>query len=155
LSLHATATIDPDDVGLMWRLRDAALPMLFGLGHGPKPVPFVEDIGVPPEALGRFLPRAQDILQKHELTATFMTHAAAGQIHIRPFVDLSNPAETVKLGPMADALYSLVFEMGGTISAQHGTGLARTPWVERQYGPLYGVFRQIKRIRSEERRGGK
>src|SRR5262249_35560999 len=37
-------------------------------------------------------------------------------------------------------------ELGGTISTQHGTGLARTPWVERQYGPLHGVFRQLKQI---------
>ena len=35
---------------------------------------------------------------------------------------------------------------GGTVSAQHGTGLARTPWVERQYGPLYPAFRELKAI---------
>ena len=146
LSLSAAATADPDEVTRMWRLRDAALPTLFGLGHGPKPVPFVEDIGVPPEALGRFLTRAQDILQTHELTASFMTHAAAGQVHIRPFLDPTDPADAAKLRPLADALYAVVFEMGGTISTQHGTGLARTHWVERQYGPLYGVFRQLKHI---------
>ena len=28
-------------------------------------------------------------------------------------------------------------------SSQHGTGLARTPWVARQYGPLYAVFREL------------
>ncbi len=37
-------------------------------------------------------------------------------------------------------------ELGGTISTQHGTGLARTPWVARQYGPLFPVFRQLKAI---------
>src|SRR5262249_37391322 len=31
-------------------------------------------------------------------------------------------------------------------SSQHGTGLARTPWVARQYGPLYAVFRELKAI---------
>jgi Fe-S oxidoreductase len=36
--------------------------------------------------------------------------------------------------------------LGGTVSAQHGTGLARTPWVEKQYGPLLPVFRELKRI---------
>src|SRR5260370_27367158 len=81
-----------------------------------------------------------------------MTHAAAGQVHIRPFLDPADPADAANLRPLADALYSLVFEMGGTISAQHGTGIARTPWVERQYGPLYDVFRQIKRIFDPENR---
>src|SRR5260370_26129223 len=81
-----------------------------------------------------------------------MTHAAAGQVHIRPFLDPADPADAANLRPLADALYSLVFEMGGTISAQHGTGIARTPWVERQYGPLYDVFRQIKRIFDPDNR---
>jgi FAD/FMN-containing dehydrogenase len=146
LSLSAFATADAEEVARMWQLRDAALPTLFGLGHGPKPVPFVEDVGVPPEALGQFLTRAQDILQTHELTASFMTHAAAGQVHIRPFLNPADPADAARLRPLADALYRVVLELGGTISTQHGTGIARTPWVERQYGPLYSVFRQLKQV---------
>ena len=41
---------------------------------------------------------------------------------------------------------ALAIDLGGTVSTQHGTGLARTPWVARQYGPLYAVFRQVKAI---------
>src|SRR5215210_7141800 len=48
--------------------------------------------------------------------------------------------------PMAEELYGLALEVGGTISAQHGTGLARTPWVERQFGPLYPVSPQLKSL---------
>src|SRR5439155_11931434 len=36
--------------------------------------------------------------------------------------------------------------LGGTVSSQHGTGLARTAWVSRQYGPLSPVFRELKAI---------
>jgi Fe-S oxidoreductase len=39
-----------------------------------------------------------------------------------------------------------VWQAGGTISAQHGTGLARMPWVGRQYGPLAAVFKELKGI---------
>ena len=45
---------------------------------------------------------------------------------------------------LADEIHTLALKLGGTISTQHGTGLARTPWVERQYGKLYPVFRELK-----------
>jgi Fe-S oxidoreductase len=40
----------------------------------------------------------------------------------------------------------LALTLGGTVSTQHGTGLARTPWVARQFGPLYPLLRQVKAI---------
>src|SRR5437763_1015136 len=69
-----------------------------------------------------------------------------GRRHGRPFLDLQDPRDAAKLGPLAEELHSLVLDMGGTVSAQHGTGLARTPWVARQYGPLHAVFRELKAI---------
>src|SRR5262249_36985422 len=47
---------------------------------------------------------------------------------------------------LAEAVHGLALSLGGTVSTQHGTGIARTPWVERQYGPLVPVFRELKRI---------
>jgi Fe-S oxidoreductase len=47
---------------------------------------------------------------------------------------------------IADKVHTLALDLGGTVSAQHATGLVRTQWVARQYGPLYSVFRQLKMI---------
>jgi Fe-S oxidoreductase len=103
-------------------------------------------VAVPVEALSAFVTRTQDILQRFETTASFLVHAGAGQVHTRPFLDLERPEDVAKLRPIADEVHGLALELGGTVSAQHGTGLARTPWVARQYGPLTGVFRELKRI---------
>ena len=65
---------------------------------------------------------------------------------MRPFMDLQRADEVVRMWTLAEEVYSLVLELGGTISTQHGTGLARTPWVSQQYGPLYPVFRDVKAI---------
>ena len=146
LSLLADLATSPAEMQQFWALRDGALPSLYGIGHGPRPVAIIEDIGVPPEALGEFLTKVQDILQQHELTASFLTHAATGQVHVRPFLSVDRPGDAGKLWALADAVYGLVLGMGGTISAQHGTGLARTPWLPRQYGRLYPVFGELKSI---------
>lgn len=134
------------DVERFWSIRQSALPNLYGLGHDAKPIALVEDVAVPPESLGAFLLRVQEILQVHQLTASFLIHAATGQVHVRPFVDLAHPDSTHRLWTLSESIYDLVLGMGGTISSQHGTGLARTPWVPRQYPRLYPVFVALKAL---------
>ena len=73
-------------------------------------------------------------------------HAGTGQVHVRPFLDLNRSEDAMKLPAIADEVHSLALDLGGTVSAQEGTGLARTPWVARQYGPLYPVLRELKAI---------
>lgn len=138
--------VEPAEIERIWRLREAALPSLYGLRGGTQPIPFVEDVGVPPEELLEYVFRVQELLQKHETTGSFLIHAGSGQVHTRPFLDLQKPEDVTKLWPLADEIHALALKLGGTISTQHGTGLARTPWVERQYGKLYPVFRELKAI---------
>src|SRR5260370_28750808 len=126
--------------------RDAALPSLYTMRGAVTPLAFVEDVGVPVEALPAYLHRVQEVLQRHEPTASYRIHAATGKVHMRPFLDLAKREDAAKLWPLADDVYSLVLELGGTISTRNGTGLARTPWVSRQYPRLYPVFRKLKSI---------
>jgi FAD/FMN-containing dehydrogenase/Fe-S oxidoreductase len=130
----------------VWSMRSSALPSLYALGKGPRPLAAVEDIGVPSDELGRFLGKANALLKRFELSASILIHVVTGQVHLRPILDPENPSDAAKIWPLADELYTLVLDLGGTISAQHATGLARTPWVEQQYGPLVQVFREVKRL---------
>lgn len=140
------AASEPAEIARLWRIRDLALPSLYGLKGDAQPIAFVEDVGVPPAELGNYLRRVQEILQQHETTASFLVHAATGQVHTRPFLDLRKPEDAAKLWALAEDVHALALELGGTVSTQHGTGLARTPWVARQYGRLYPVFREIKTL---------
>jgi FAD/FMN-containing dehydrogenase/Fe-S oxidoreductase len=146
IALHALVAVTEEDIQRFWALREAALPSLYGLRGAAQPVPFIEDVGVPPETLPVYLHRVQTILRRHETTASFLIHALTGQVHTRPFIDLAKAEEVARLLALADEVYSEVLDLGGTISAQHGTGLARTPWVSRQYGRLYPVFRELKAV---------
>jgi FAD/FMN-containing dehydrogenase/Fe-S oxidoreductase len=145
-TVHVVSAYDSARIEHLWNLRETALPSLYGLKGGAQPVPLVEDVAVPVEEMGHYLRRVQDILQEHETTASFLVHAGSGQVHTRPFLDLQKPDDVSKLLTLADKIHGLAIDLGGTVSTQHGTGLARTPWVARQYGPLYAVFRQVKAI---------
>ncbi|WP_439625674.1 FAD-linked oxidase C-terminal domain-containing protein [Gemmata sp.] len=146
LRVLAEPTCDPAGVARIRDFRGTAVSGLYGLAGGARPLAFVEDVAVPVESLPAYLAGVQDALKRHELTASFLIHALTGQVHTRPLVDLNDPADRAKLWPAAEDIHSLALSLGGTVSTQHGTGLARTPWVERQYGPVYAVFREVKRV---------
>jgi FAD/FMN-containing dehydrogenase/Fe-S oxidoreductase len=145
-ALHAVTATEPEAMERLWSLRETVLPSLYGLRGKAHPIPFVEDVGVPVEELSTYLRRVQDVLQKYEVTASFFVHAGTGQVHTRPFLDLQQPNDVSKLWALADEIHNLALDLGGTVSTQHGTGLARTPWVARQYGRLYPVLRELKSI---------
>ncbi len=100
LRVLAEPTCDPDGVAHVRAVRDAAVSGLYAL-DGPRPVAFVEDVGVPADALPEFLTRVQDILKRFETTGTFLVHALTGQVHTRPLLDLNDavrPRQTLAAG---------------------------------------------------------
>ena len=135
---------DFDDVEFLWSLPRRIVPMLTRLKGAARPLPFVEDIAVPPEQLHEFLTAAQRVFQKHEVTASLYAHAAAGQLHLRPFLPPPANDSGARLEELASSLYEEVFRLGGTVSGEHGDGLSRTPFLKRQYGPLCRVFQFVK-----------
>ncbi len=136
----------PAQVDRLRGVRELALPNLLGMRGRAQPVAGVEDVAVPPDELPTFLPRVQEVLRRHDVTASFLIDAGTGQVHLRPFLDLQNPKHAATLWGLADEIHGLALELGGTVSSRHGTGLARTPWVARQYGRLYPVFEELKAI---------
>lgn len=146
LSLLAFPAFDSENIDRLWSIRASVLPGLYGVGSGPKPLTVIEDLGVHPDRLTEFVGKLQTLFRRREISASLLIHTATGQIHARPFLDLHRDADRDKLWPLADEVHSLVIEFGGTISTQHGTGIARTPWVEKQVGVLMPIYREVKRI---------
>jgi len=135
-----------DEVEFLWSLPHRVVPLLSSLQGATRPLPFVEDIAVPPAALQEFLVAAQNVLKRHHVTASLYSHAAAGQIHLRPFLPSPTAADAGRLEEIARDLYQAVYAVGGTISGEHAAGLSRSAFIADQYGPLYRVFREIKDI---------
>jgi FAD/FMN-containing dehydrogenase/Fe-S oxidoreductase len=139
----------------LWALRKAGEPLLHRIGGGPngrsKPQTFVEDNAVPVERLGEFVERFREIVKKHGTTAAYWAHASVGVLHVRPLVDLHEPADREKMRAMAVEVAELARDCGGVMSGEHGDGRVRGPLLEKFYGPeLMEAFRQIKRLFDPE-----
>jgi FAD/FMN-containing dehydrogenase/Fe-S oxidoreductase len=137
--------LDPAQQANVWKVRKAALPLLLGLPGDKKPIAFVEDTAVSPERVPEFIRRFNEILAAHDTVGSFYAHAGAGCLHIRPLVNLKDGAEVRKMTEIGEEVFELVVEFGGSMSGEHGDGLARSHFNERLFGSrLYGAFRELK-----------
>ena len=150
LAFDARHTLDADEQAFYWELATHVVPRLYRLQGSSRPIPFVEDIAVPPAALPQMLLEIQNTLKRHQITASLFAHAGQGQLHLRPFLDLAKQEDIRLLGRFAEDLYAQVLKVGGTISGEHGDGLSRSWYVRQQYGPLYEVFRELKNLFDPE-----
>ena len=122
------------------------MPLLYGMPGDRKPVTFVEDTAVAPERLPEFVARFRDILPQHGTDGAFYGHASVGCLHIRPVLNLKDPADVRRrCGAITEDVTDLVLEFGGSLSGEHGDGLARSEWNRKMFGPaVYEAFRQVK-----------
>jgi FAD/FMN-containing dehydrogenase/Fe-S oxidoreductase len=137
---------DPDEQRSIWKLRKAGLGLLMGIKGDAKPVAFVEDTAVDPKYLPVFIPRFREIMAKHGVDGAYYGHCSVGCLHIRPMINLKTHRSLEQVKAIAGEITDLVMEFGGAISSEHGDGRARSPYLERVYGPtILEAFRELKR----------
>lgn len=136
---------DPAKAGEIMEARGKLVPTLSRIKPGNRLVAISEDLGVPPTRIPEVIKRAQEISEKYDLLLTTFGHIGDGNVHTTLVTDMRSKAEWDRLRPATDELAELALEMGGTITAEHGTGLARAPYIERQLGPALEVMRSIKK----------
>ena len=144
-TLRAESAAEQD---ALTKVRKAGLGLLMAASEGRRrPAAFVEDTAVAPEVLGEYVEQFKRILDRHGLEAGWYGHCSVGCLHIRPFVDLSIPAEVETMRTVAEEIVELVGEFDGVNSSEHGDGRVRSPFNERIFGPeLYGAMRKVKTL---------
>jgi len=137
---------DPEGVARLWMVRKAGSPIIYGMKGPKRPVRFVEDMVVPPGRFAEFVGKFQEILKKYDCEAPVIGHAGDGNVHVNPILDLGDPAGRRTLRRVADEVYSMVSDFGGSLTGEHGDGRLRAPYLKNHFGELYGVFGEIKRL---------
>ncbi|MFJ5948325.1 FAD-binding and (Fe-S)-binding domain-containing protein [Streptomyces noursei] len=145
---HTLIAETPGDQAALLKVRKSSLGLLMAAGSGThRPLAFVEDTAVDPAHLPAYTRRFKEILDRHDMTAGFYGHASVGCLHIRPFVDLTDPARVAALRAVAEEVRDLAAEYGGANSSEHGDGLARSEFNRRLFGDeLYDAMRVVKRL---------
>jgi glycolate oxidase len=122
--------------------RRAALPSLSRLGR----VTLLEDATVPRSEIATMVERIEAIAERHGLRIGTFGHAGDGNLH--PTVVLADADDdAVRRAHLAfDEIFTAAIELGGTITGEHGVGLAKLPYLERRLGADHvALLRRIKR----------
>src|SRR5213596_781642 len=146
LGLRTKILTDPAQMNSVWSVRKSGLSLLTGCIGPAKPVAFIEDAAVRPAQLPAYVRSLQSIMKPLGLEASYYGHAASGLLHVRPVLDLHSASDLKKFRQVADQTSALVRQFKGSLSAEHGVGIARTEYMREQLGDeLLEVMREIKR----------
>src|SRR5216110_54492 len=147
IGLRMKVLTDAVQMNLVWSVRKSGLSLLTGCIGPAKPVAFIEDAAVRPAQLPEYVRGLRSIMKPLGLEASYYGHAASGLLHVRPVLDLQRVSDLKKFRKVADQTSALVRQFKGSLSAEHGVGIARTEFMRDQLGDeLLGVMREIKRI---------
>ena len=128
-----------------WKIRKAGVSLLMGMVGDHKPVAFVEDTAVDPAVLPAFYDRFAAILARHGTHGACYGHADVGCLHIRPVLNVKTSEGVDTLRAISREVSDLVVEFGGSMSGEHGDGLARSGWNRKLFGPeVYAAFAEVK-----------
>ncbi len=125
-------------------MRKKAVGLLGAAKGDARPIPFVEDTAVPPEVLADYIAEFRALLDAKGLRYGMFGHVDAGVLHVRPAIDLKDPAQAPLIREVTEGVVALTKRYGGLLWGEHGKGF-RSEFVPETFGPLMPVLETVKR----------
>ncbi|MET7637382.1 FAD-binding and (Fe-S)-binding domain-containing protein [Streptomyces sp. NPDC005438] len=146
-AIDHTLVVAPGEQRALWRVREDASGTATRMPDGSEAWPGWEDCAVPPAQLGAYLRDFRALLAEHGLRGLPYGHFGDGCIHVRIDFDLLGRDGIARFRSFSEDLADLVVQHGGSLSGEHGDGLARAELLPRMYGrELVDVFGRFKEL---------
>lgn len=129
-----TIAESPEEQTRIWNIRKVGLGILDSRPQAARPIAFIEDCAIPVEKLGDFVREVERILEAHGTHGGIYAHASAGCLHIRPVLNVQTGEGIRAMRAISEQVFTLTMSLGGSMSSEHGDGIARGEYIERTYG---------------------
>lgn len=127
----------------LWAVRSALSPAQRKIA----PKKINEDVVVPVSKIPDLIKGLEQLSQKFGIPIVNFGHAGNGNIHVNLLVDMENPTHAKNAYPCLDEVFSLVLDLNGTLSGEHGIGMEKREYISRELSPYsLELMRQIKQI---------
>ena len=146
-SLDFARIDDQDTIDRVWKIRWTMLTTLKRLREDAEHryLSFVDDMAVPLNHLHPFISEIRNIFREERLDAVIFGHIGEGNLHIRPLIGKQEWKQVVSR--VGQRCFNAVLSHGGTLTAEHGTGRNRAPYLPDEWGrKLFPYFSAVKRI---------
>ncbi len=141
-----TIAESPEEQARVWNIRKMGLGILDSRPQAARPAAFIEDCAIPVERLGEFVREIERILREHHTEGGIYAHASGGCLHIRPILNLYRGEGVRALRSIGEQVLHLALSLGGSMSSEHGDGIATGEWIEKTYGAeVTEAMRALKR----------
>lgn len=134
------------DIAKVHHLRKAGLGLLGNMIGDKKAVACIEDTAVALEDLPNYIEEFTKIMDKYQQNAVYYAHAGAGELHLRPILNLKKKEDVVLFRKITTETAELVKKYKGSFSGEHGDGIVRAEFIPLMIGEQnYQLLRRIKK----------
>jgi glycolate oxidase len=131
----------PEEADEVLHARRAALPALSRL----EPLTLLEDATVPRSRIAEMVQYIQEVAERYELKIGTFGHAGDGNLHPTAVLDAADESAVRRARAAFDEIFTRAIELDGTITGEHGIGISKLSYLERQLGRDHvALLRRIK-----------
>ena len=142
---YANPLLKNDDINKANELRKAGLGLLGNMIGDKKTAACIEDTAVALEDLSSYIKAFSKLMESHNQKAVYYAHAGAGELHLRPILNLKKKADVVLFRKITTDVAHLVKQYQGSMSGEHGDGIVRAEFIPMMIGnDNYAILKRIK-----------
>ncbi|ABB40033.1 D-lactate dehydrogenase (cytochrome) [Oleidesulfovibrio alaskensis G20] len=119
---------DAEEKFKLWEARRNALPALARA----KPTTVLEDATVPRSQIPAMVKAINDIAAKYQINIGTFGHAGDGNLHPTILCDRRDKKEFERVEHAVDEIFDVALSLKGTLSGEHGIGMAKSKWMEKE-----------------------
>ena len=143
---YASPVLKDGDINRALELRKAGLGLLGNIVGDRKAVACIEDTAVSLEDLKDFIAEFTKIMEGYGQDAVYYAHAGAGELHLRPILNLKKTDDLVLFRKITTDVAHLTKKYRGSFSGEHGDGIVRAEFIPMMIGGKN--YELLKRIKS-------
>ena len=142
---YALIKLYGSDIDKIIELRKAGLGLLGSIVGDNKAADSIEDTAVELSDLPSYIAEFSAMMKKHNQDAIYYAHAGAGELHLRPVLNLKKKEDVVLFRTIATEVAHLVKKYRGSLSGEHGDGIVRGEFLPFMIGEEnYELLKRIK-----------
>jgi D-lactate dehydrogenase (cytochrome) len=137
------AAADESNMAEIWQARRDVLPAT--RAHDPDlDVGVVGDVVVPISTYPDIVDAVADASDDLDLVTPCVGHAGDGNLHYTPLVDPGDDAMVARAHELNDRVVRAAIDMGGTATGEHGVGVGKREFMDREHAGAVDVMRAVK-----------
>jgi len=142
---YANVILKDEAISKAMELRKAGLGLLGNMIGDEKAVACIEDTAVALPDLANYITDFSKLMLNYKQKPVYYAHAGAGELHLRPILNLKHKSDVEKFRKITTEVAELVKSYRGTMSGEHGDGIVRAEFIPLMVGKEnYQILKRIK-----------